>query len=77
MLYPKSPGPGEHTGTQHCATFLQALCSGYLSLLLKTDKENVEESGLPTVRVELTKLRPFCLEKEGAESPWRPRWEGT
>lgn len=25
----------------------------------------------------LTKLRPFCLEKEKQlTSPWRPRWEG-
>lgn len=31
--------------------------------------------GLATVQAELTKLRPFCLERE-LESPWRLRWEG-
>nr|KAF6379181.1 hypothetical protein mMyoMyo1_010001 [Myotis myotis] len=30
---------------------------------------------LATVQAELTKLRPFCLERE-LESPWRLRWEG-
>ena len=39
-----------------------------------------KKKGLATVRAVLTKLRPFCLEKEKREeelkSPWRPRWEG-
>lgn len=74
LRFLKSPGPGELSDTKLYAS-INAL--GSFLLLKKMEKDNVRESGLATIRAELTSLHPFCLEKEGAESPWRPRWEET
>lgn len=80
-FYPKSGGPREPPQNRvQCQPHPCQHPYPPAFPLLKPGAPGAQEllrgaGGLATVQAELTKLRPFCLERE-LESPWRLRWEG-